>query len=298
MHKVFYSPHYVASTYAFDTTRKAQWVADSLAYKPIQGVTLVEPATASVDVVLETHSEDYVTAVRTGEPCGLASSQGFPWSRGLYSGAMSSTGGVVAAALAAMEDGFAGSLSSGLHHARRDYGFGFCTFNGLVIAANEAIKAGCESVLILDLDAHGGGGTASFISGNVRIQHIDLAVDPFDLHPDCVDLSHRSPIDYLTVLDSSLRGLRPSLCLYNAGVDIMSNDCGPPGFDNKVLAARESIVFSWAADNGVPIAYVLAGGYTSDKRPREELVGQHRCTIRAAAHYSNLRKDLACQATP
>ena len=30
----------------------------------------------------------------------------------------------------------AGSLSSGLHHARADRGNGFCTFNGLVVASS------------------------------------------------------------------------------------------------------------------------------------------------------------------
>ena len=74
---------------------------------------------------------------------------------------LSSNGGAVAAGLAALEHGVAGSLSSGLHHARREKGAGFCTFNGLVIAAREALTAGARSVLILDFDAHCGGGTRS-----------------------------------------------------------------------------------------------------------------------------------------
>lgn len=72
---------------------------------------------------------------------------------------LATNGGVVAAAISALEHGTAGSLSSGLHHARRETGEGFCTFNGLAIAAREALSAGARSVLILDLDAHFGGGT-------------------------------------------------------------------------------------------------------------------------------------------
>jgi acetoin utilization deacetylase AcuC-like enzyme len=294
-HKVFYSSTYVAPSYAFDTTRKAGWIVDSLGYRPIEGVRLVEPNPLTADVVRETHSDDFVKAVRTGDPSSLASSQGFRWCRDLYASVMATNGGVVAAALAALEDGVAGSLSSGMHHARRDYGFGFCTFNGLVIAAREAIRAGCESVLILDLDAHGGGGTASLICDEVRISQLDLVVDPFDLHQDAIDLSKQGPIDYLTVLEASLKGLRPGLCIYNAGMDVLYGDCGPVGFDARVVAARESIVFSWAAENSIPIAYTLAGGYTSKSRSKEELIAHHRCTIRAASHYHSLRKDLACQ---
>ncbi len=41
--RVFYSPKYVGSGYGFDTTRKAGWIADSLAESPITGIELVEP---------------------------------------------------------------------------------------------------------------------------------------------------------------------------------------------------------------------------------------------------------------
>ena len=56
----------------------------------------------------------------------------------------------VAAGLAALQSGVAGSLSSGLHHARRERGDGYCTFNGLAIAAGEALTAGAASVLYPD----------------------------------------------------------------------------------------------------------------------------------------------------
>jgi hypothetical protein len=41
--KTFYNNDYVASKYAFDTTRKAQAIAESLATAPIQGLSLVDP---------------------------------------------------------------------------------------------------------------------------------------------------------------------------------------------------------------------------------------------------------------
>lgn len=287
--KLFYSPDYCVASHGFETTRKAGWIADSLARNPIDGVDLAVHDPLDVETLLETHSEEYVSAVRDGDPLSLACSQGFSWCPRLFQAVLSSNGGVVAAVKSALEDGIAGSLSSGLHHARRSVGLGFCTFNGLAIAAAEAVAAGCEDVLILDLDAHGGGGTASFISANVRMRHLDIVVDAFDTHADSVDMVGCDPLDYLTFLGKALEGLKPSLCIYNAGMDVHENDCGPKGFDARIIAARESIVFEWATASRVPIAFVMAGGYASPRRSIPELIAHHRMTLRVAAHFANAR---------
>ena len=49
-------------------------------------------------------------------------------------------GGALAAASRALDDGVAAALASGFHHSHADHGEGFCTFNGLVVAA-EALRA-------------------------------------------------------------------------------------------------------------------------------------------------------------
>jgi acetoin utilization deacetylase AcuC-like enzyme len=149
----------------FETTRKAKWIAESLVTAPIDGVQIVAPTPLTEDEVVEVHDSAYVAAVRTGKPRHSAESQGFGWDAQLFPMVLTSNGGAVAAARAALAgERVAGSLSSGLHHARRAYGAGFCTFNGLAIAARAAMAAGARSVLILDLDAHCGGGTHSLIS--------------------------------------------------------------------------------------------------------------------------------------
>jgi len=135
---------------------------------------LLEPAPLTRVQLTQAHDASYIRAVETGVPRALAESQGFPWDVELWPMVLSSNGGAVAAALAALEHGVAGSLSSGLHHARRERGAGFCTFNGLVIAAREALTAGARSVLILDLDAHCGGGTRSMIQDDPRIWQVDV----------------------------------------------------------------------------------------------------------------------------
>ncbi len=153
--KLFFNNDYDAAEYRFDTTRKSGWIADSLA---IPGLRITSPAPTTREQLLDVQSAEYVDAVITGEPASLARSQGFTWGPRLFSAVAASTGGVIAAA---REGEISGSLSSGLHHARRGRGSGYCTFNGLAIAAKDAIRRGVPSVLILDCDAHCGGGTAS-----------------------------------------------------------------------------------------------------------------------------------------
>ena len=157
----------------------------------------------------------------------MAESQGFDWDPALWPMVLASNGGVLPAARSALADGVAGSLSSGLHHARYDEGSGFCTFNGLVIAAKALLASGAvSSVLIVDLDAHCGGGTAQLIDGDTRIWHADVAVSSFDSYVGRTNSQLHDVVgaaDYLPAVRQSLahaERIGPfDLCLYNAGMD-------------------------------------------------------------------------------
>ena len=290
---VFYSPSYVASTYAFDTTRKAERIAASLAGAPIAGVTLVEPHPLSDELLGMVHDPDYVRAVRTGIPRSLAESQDFAWNDSLWPMVMASNGGVVAAALDALAHGVSGSLSSGLHHARRDRGDGYCTFNGLVIAATRALAMGADAVLILDLDAHCGGGTASLIDADPRIWQVDISVCGYDGYVSSERVALRmvrSADDYLNEIRLGLEivertGPPFSLCLYNAGMDPFEgcDTGGLRGITREMLTARERLVFEWCRKQEVAVAFVLAGGYVSERLDANGLVDLHRLTLAAAA---------------
>jgi acetoin utilization deacetylase AcuC-like enzyme len=293
MVRVYYSPEYVGSGYAFDTTRKARWIADSLSESPVPGLELTAPDPLTREQVARVHDSAYVRAVETGVPRSLAESQGFDWDPGLWLMVLASNGGAVAAALAALQQGVAGSLSSGLHHARHGRGAGFCTFNGLVIAARAALAAGAESVLILDLDAHCGGGTASLIKDDPRVWQIDVSVNGYDKYSATervwLDIV-RQAADYLPAVRRALdeaarRGPRFGLCLYNAGMDPYEgcSTGGKPGITREVLVLREHMVFDWCRSRGLPIAFVLAGGYISPRLDERGLVDLHRLTLSFAA---------------
>jgi acetoin utilization deacetylase AcuC-like enzyme len=131
------------------------------------------------------------------------------------------------------------------------------------------LAEGARSVLILDLDAHCGGGTHWLIDGDDRIRQIDVSVNGVDGYaPSGANTLNivRVAGDYLEVIESRLNELdiKPDLCIYNAGMDA-DERCevgGLPGIDAAMLKKREAIVFDWAKSRGVSIAFVLAGGYS------------------------------------
>ena len=291
---VYFSDAYAAAADTFDTLRKAREIADSLVASPIPGVRLVEPRPLKAGDLCAVHAPGYVLAVHTGKPRHLAATNGLRWDRGLWAAVCASNGGAVAAARYALENRRnAGSLSSGLHHARRDHGAGFCTFNGLALAARAALDDGAARVLIVDLDAHCGGGTDSLVRGWAGVVQLDIALSQMDGYQP--DESSRSSLDIVTRADDYLPTLRARLAslddlpfdlvLYNAGMDVHQDSAigGVAGMTTDVIASREQTVFEWARARGAGVAFVLAGGYTGGRLDPEGLVRLHRLTIAAAA---------------
>lgn len=300
--KVFYDERYVGAAHSFDTTRKAELVAKAAAEMP--GVEIRSPHEATQRELAMIHDPAYVRAVLTGEG-KRKSSAGFGWDEGYAKAVAASTGGAVEAALAALKDGVAGSLSSGLHHASRESGSGFCTFNGLALAAKIAlggrptdgflrklVKPRCKRVLILDLDAHCGGGTFDIIKDDSRIYQIDISVCHFDSYrggdPDRHHLHVvHDPEDYLPLLELELERAAEigfDLVIYNSGMD-PHEGCGIgglTGITSDVIRLRERMVFDWARARGIPVAFVLAGGYTGLDMWDERLTALHQMTVAAA----------------
>jgi acetoin utilization deacetylase AcuC-like enzyme len=216
----------------------------------------------------------------------LAESQGFPWDQQLFKAAASSTGGVVDAAIHALRTGdHAGSLSSGLHHARFESGAGFCTFNGLALAASELSRQWART-LILDFDAHCGGGTAELIGGSLlgSVYQIDVSVVPFDYYKDTpnAELHMAGADDYLDVIKRVLTDARIGefdAVLYNAGMDPHEQAGGIRGIDTDMLAERERMVWEFLDSNAIPTTFVLAGGYEGLDFTLEDVADLHMLTV-------------------
>ncbi|MFM7130002.1 MAG: hypothetical protein ACKO0V_11660 [bacterium] len=272
--KVYYCNEYCSATHVWDTTRKAALVAEKLRDKP--DIEICRPEPLSRQQLLLAHSENYIEAVLTGKPRHLAESNGFEWCPKLPAAVLYSNGGVVAAARQAFIDGASGSLSSGLHHASNSRGGGFCTFNGLAIAAFDIIASGsAKNILIVDFDAHYGDGTAAIISDHPQVHQVDVS-------------SCFQGEDYLARCSEALDSLTSGkfdLVLYNAGMDV-HEDCrigGRKGVTDQILYQRDAMVFETCRTHQVPVAFVLAGGYANKSFTEDQLALLHAGTALLAS---------------
>ncbi len=281
--------------------RKFQLVADGLKDRALARVEAPEPVSAAELGLV--HTPAYIEAVRTGEPRALAESQKFPWSPLLWPSVLLTNGGALAAASRALEVGVSAALASGFHHSHADHGEGFCTFNGLVVAAEVLRQAGrLATVAVLDLDLHYGNGTASLcatrpwlfncsIYGNDYVQntaHRDVATVRHSDGSNHVSIALPNGSGRQAMLEALERGMtkvlangRPDLVLYQAGADPYREDpYSPLDLDHADLRERDRMVFAWARREALPLAWVLAGGYTPDL---SKVVEVHLGTFDAAA---------------
>lgn len=301
--RVFHSPRYEADIGDHVMPiRKFGLVRRAIEESGLPGRVL-EPEPATDEDLLRVHTPEYVRAIATGEPRALAESQKLPWSPGLAEAVRWTNGGCIAALRAALEDGCAGNLASGFHHAHADHGEGFCTFNGLVVAWERArAERRIRRALVVDLDLHYGNGTASLLAerpdlfalsiyGNwyeKNVAHRDVTVGR---SPDTAN-SWSVPVPggaggaaYLEIIERHLGPAidraAPEAILYQAGADPYREDpYSPLDLGHEDLLARDELIFRAARRRGIPVAWVLAGGYTPDVR---KVVEVHVNTLRAAA---------------
>ena len=265
-------------------------------------VRLAEPEPVTREDFLRVHTEPYIEAVRTGEPRALAESQKFPWSPELYKSVTLTNGGCLAAAREALRTGVSAALASGFHHSHSDHGEGFCTFNGLVVTIDALMAAQeVKRVAILDLDLHYGNGTASLAVSRPYLRVLSVYGNDYRNNVPYRDVSirqHEDGTNHFSVsLPPGCDGTRlnqtlheniprllaegkPDLLLYQAGADPLQDDpYSPLALDHEDLKERDRLVFAWAKEQGIPVAWVLAGGYTPDIT---KVVEVHLNTFRAA----------------
>lgn len=297
----YYDPGYAAplGKHVMPIT-KFSMVADGLRTR--SGIRLERPDPVTEADLLRVHTREYVDAVRTGEPRALAESQKFPWTPELYPSVCLTNGGVVAASRRALRDGIAAAVASGFHHSHADHGEGFCTFNGLVVAA-EALRAAGElsTVAVFDMDLHYGNGTAALATTRPWLTNVSLYGNDYHQNKPYSDVTvlhhadgpnHRSIAlpngcrrdGMLAAMEQGLPLLleqgKPDLLIYQAGADPYREDpYSPLDLDHDDLRERDRLVFAFAKAEGLPIAWVLAGGYTEDTK---KVVQVHLNTFDAA----------------
>ncbi len=291
---IFYHPDTILTSYTFDTTRKGHAIAAQLR---AQGITVQTPVPLHTEEALAVHTAEYVHALQTGEPEYLATSQGFDWDTHMWQSVAAQNGAMRDATLAAIQGTPAYAISAGFHHARRNTGAGFCTLNGLALAAHIARTQGVRHIIILDVDAHNGGGTYRMVHQWPEICHVDIATSPYDSY-DAED-PHRSyavatAADYLDTIQTALTRVEATLApgdllIYNAGMDSheLCRMGSLAGITSALLTQRETLVATWARQHKLRMVACLAGGYADELFTTDELYGLHCMSVKTFLQITN-----------
>lgn len=281
--KLYYNEHYVSSSDGFPTVAKAGRLAASLAVSPVTLLEVEDPEPfrpETEEIISRVHDAAYLEALRTGDPRDLAETSGLGWTGETFGIAVAHSTGLVAAVDTALSGSTtAGSASSGLHHARRASGMGYCSVNGLVVACTAAFDRGVERVLCLDVDDHCGGGTFSMLGDDRRFTQVDVSTsftyDRFPAHGDHLRLPARNT-DYVARITEALEHAASlpgfDLIVVNAGMDPIN-----AGVSIADVRERERLVREFVGST--PAVFALAGGYTWGGYSMDDIVSWHRMTL-------------------
>lgn len=280
-----FSDKYAAQT-STPSMRKLQPVARAVASRGIG--RLAEPtATDITDRLRRLHDPKYVDAFLKGEE-PLASAQNFNWTPEIRDGVLAINAGQLHAAEMALEHGIAANIAQGFHHAGYRSGCGYCTFNGLAMVAQEHPD---KRIFVLDCDQHEGNGTQEFTE---RLDNLRQATI-FGSHMGGLDTERSVQFKLGRVTDdwpayehallsafALIEAWSPDLVIYQAGVDPHIDDpMGTLDMTTDQLRRRDRMVFDHLLKQGIPVLFVLAGGYQKMK-PLVKLHENTFCEAHAA----------------
>ena len=193
------------------------------------------------------------------------------------------TGSLVHAALHSYKTGEpTASLTSGFHHAAFNSGGAFCTFNGLIIAAQVLRLRGAKNVGIIDLDMHYGNGTDDII------KRLDLDyVRHYTFGGE--HITSENAEEWLKELPKIVCKFQDcDVLLFQAGADPHINDPLGGVLTSEQMKRRDEIVFRVAKQLNIPVVFNLAGGY---QEPLRKVLDIHDATAVACIEVYNEIKE-------
>ncbi len=250
------------------------------------GAERIEPTRASVDEVARVHEMGLIQAIE--EVCkqapGVIDHAPTYVTQTSYEDAMLAAGGVITCTRAVLrgeaKNAFAIVRPPG-HHAEPDHSMGFCIFNNIAIAAQDALANGMEHVMVIDYDAHHGNGTQAAFMNDERAGFVSthqwgiypgtgwfddapkarkrIANVPLQAHAGDETFSHICD----EIFKPMVEAFRPQMLLISAGFDAHWNDpitslgLSTQGYFNtskKLVDIAEEYC-------GGKIVFVLEGGY-------------------------------------
>jgi acetoin utilization deacetylase AcuC-like enzyme len=233
---------------------------------------MIAPKPVSARDIEQAHLPAFVTAVL----CRQAENGFGNKSEEVANSLPFTSGAMLDAAREAIRNGtVAVAPCAGFHHAHYTYPRGFCTFNGLMVAALSLYSARkVKRVGILDFDQHYGDGTDDIIKYlNIKwISHYS-AGKHYGL------AGEAKP--FLMAIPGLVKRMQDcDLILYQAGADPHIDDPLGGWLTTEQLYQRDLIVFETAKHLGVPVAWNLAGGYQT---PLRKVLDIHDGTMKACA---------------
>ncbi len=253
--KVFYCPAMVVDARSYSPSAAKPGLAVASWQQQGFALDLVAPDPVTREQLYQAHDPAYVDSVLAGRRANGFGNR----SPAVAESLRYTSGAMVAATYAAIQSGgCACAPVSGFHHAGYDFGGGFCTFNGLLVAALAVLGTGAaRRVGILDCDMHYGNGTDHII------RHLGLqgAVRHYTAGE-----QDRQALPFLAALPGLIRD-RFAGCdvlIYQAGADPHRDDPLGGWMTTAQLARRDALVFQTARAMGLPVAWDLAGGYQRD----------------------------------
>ena len=293
MLNICFSPQYFAKTHT-NSMEKLVAVAEQLQRLDAQKYASEKhhdfkfhaPDPIDPDILRALHAPRYVDAFLTGEPKKLATFAGFkPWNENLRDAVLSIQGGQLLATELAFKHGISANIAQGFHHAHYEYGGSYCTFNGLALIAQHYPN---KRIFVLDCDQHGGDGTADFTRRLDNLYNFSIYGLAFGYpiseraESRHVHIKNGGFAQYLMALHEAFQKAeewQADIIIYQAGMDCHQADpYGSAWFSTEFIQKREEVVFSMAKKAGIPLMFVLAGGYQN----LDDLVKLHVSTFQIA----------------
>ncbi len=260
---IFYHPSFSRKSYMTVGNRLADFpeALDPLLREKGDRLVMFESKPVDLSLVLKVHTPEMVEMVKGDPFCSTA------WH---------SVGGVVEASERIMKGEFVNAfcfIGAGGHHAGRNYFWGACCFNDVVISiVNMREKGLGKRFAILDTDAHHGDGTRELLMDDPEVLHLCLCdrdwenADGTKVDFDVTEVYYGGNPDkvYLRVVEKALERVKdwkPDLFFWYFGFDTASGDYGSLGLSRGVFLDIGRACKETAREaSGERLQVVLAGG--------------------------------------
>lgn len=255
--------------------KKFQGLRNYLIEKDIVSVdSIIEPSMIDFSNLMLAHTKRYSEGIWTGDLDKKEIRRlGLPWSKSLAIRSRLAVQGTLNAGIMALQDGIAGNLAGGTHHAMPDYGEGFCVYNDVAVAIKSLQQSKwINKALVIDCDVHQGNGTAEIFANDDSVFTFSMHGEknyPFKKPPSTLDIGLEDKTGdqlynktLIEALDTIFNQFSPDIVFYLGGIDPLESDhYGRLSLSLRGLRERDRIVIETVTKKELPLVLLLSGGY-------------------------------------